>query len=411
MAELREPTFTVEIEGFRRFGNNQEFGTNIKSYNIDSSYFVATDGWSFTVHDEDEPALLRRVFKPLQPVKIYIDDALQVVGRIDKTEGTGDGSALMVSGRDYIADLVDGSADPAVRFKKGVDIGDAILQVTRVFGVVSIFAGFSLTRDLLTGKQPFVGEARDFKEAKHDEFKVSYNQGAWQVIEKIAARHGFTIQPTQDRSSIALAEPQYGQPALYTLHRTIDGLNTNVLTGKATRDYSKVPSFTIAQGRGGRGGGKISGLNVFLPSFGEDAPTVLGRIDEVQRIVFSEDFRRPLMVLDRLKPGFELPPNAGLLYRPMYYQDTDSRNRDQLERGARRMIAERMRDTLTYRCTVRGHSDPQSGAIYAQDTIANIKDEIEDVDEVLWLQERTLRNDGSGPETDLVFIRPDSYLL
>ena len=55
--------------------------------------------------------------------------------------------------------------------------------------------------------------------------------------------------------------------------------------------------------------------------------------------------------------------------------------------------------------------DVIAGATWAVDTIAQVEDGIEDVNEPLWIQQRTFANDGSGPTTRLVLIRPDSLAL
>jgi prophage tail gpP-like protein len=90
----------------------------ITEYEIDDSFLVPTDGWQVTVYDPD-PRFLRRKFRPLEPVRIYLGDRLQVTGRIDGTEGVGGGStALRVWGRDYIADLVNPNIDPSVRVRR-----------------------------------------------------------------------------------------------------------------------------------------------------------------------------------------------------------------------------------------------------------------------------------------------------
>lgn len=414
MAELDRPILTVELE---ELGTQQPaFLTNITKYEITSDYLTPTDAWSFTLYDDEDPQRLRRTVTPLQPVKLYIDGNLQVVGRIDGTTGEGDSRAsLRVYGRDYIADLVDGGADPSIKFKKSQDIGDAILSVTQAFGVVSMgSSGFNLTRNILTGRKPFGGAPRrDVKAAKLDEFKIGYNEGAFEAINKIAARYGYTLQPMPRRDWIALCEPEYRQSPLYRLTRGSATGNIVAGSGLADRNYANVPTLTLATGRNTGGQSKQSALKKILSTFGLNAPSEVGKNPEVRRIVYSETGTAPRVLDLRWDPKLNrgVPGNKGMLYRPLYYRDTDSRNTEQLERGVRRMISERLRHTLTYTCTVRGHTDPDSGATWAVDTIADVYDEVEDVNEPLWIKERTLRNDGSGPMTDLVLIRPHSFEL
>jgi prophage tail gpP-like protein len=404
-----DTNFTCELE------LTGEFISNIQSYNINSSYLTPTDEWSFTVYDDEAPWELRRKFRPLQPVKLYIDGQLQVIGRIDKIEGTGSGSALRVSGRDYLAALVDGSADPSVRVNAKMDIGDAILSVTKAFGITKIL-GTNTTRNIVSGAVPYRGgPPRDFKSAKVEDFKIPDNEGAFEWCNnRIAARHGYTLQPAGTRDTILLVEPEYRQAPLYELKRVWGApIGGHILSATASRDYASVPTVTVATGRGGSAAGaQVPGLRNEVSTFGVNAPSDIGKNSEVRRIVYSEDGLSPLVIDWRFLPKNEgIRGNNGLLYRPMFYVDKDSKNLEQLAMGVRRAIAERLRPTLEYHCSVRGHEDPITGAIYAVDTIARVDDTVEDVHENLWLMERTLSNDGHGPRTELTFIRPGAFQL
>src|SRR5687768_292891 len=114
MPELDEPRLTVELE---LTGDVVE--GPFESYSINSEFMTPTDGWEFVVFcpEEADPAELRRRFRPLQPVRLFIDGQQQVIGRIDRISGHGQsGRSLKVEGRDYLADVCDGSFDPSLRF-------------------------------------------------------------------------------------------------------------------------------------------------------------------------------------------------------------------------------------------------------------------------------------------------------
>jgi prophage tail gpP-like protein len=399
--------FTVEFEHTGEKFEASRWG--IESYSIDSSWLTPTDAFSFDIFwGEDRGAELRQKFRPLQPIKLYIDDTCQLIGRIDKTSPSGQsGAGLHVEGRDYLAMLVDGSVDPSLRFKKTQDLGDAILSITRPFGITTIFSGgFNLTRNILTGKRPYGGApSRDFKAAKLDDFKPDEGDGAYQVAEKLAARHGFMLQPAGSRDAIVLAEPEYRQAPSYEFRRP-----GNVLSAGASRDYSDVPTVTIATGRAGEAGGKVGAMQHMRSAFGDDAISAIGKNAEVKAITGFGT--APAVINFRIPPTSEVVAGlGGLLYRPLYYKDKDSRNQEQLERGLKREISERLRKTLEYTVTMRGHSHPDTGAYYAIDTIADVKDGIDDVNEQLWVYERRMSNSGQGPMTELKMVRPESYVL
>lgn len=422
-AEPGEHRLTVQIE------STGEVFEKIISYRLTSNYLTPADEWEFVAYQDENPAELRRKFRPLMRVKLYIDGELQVIGRIDKTEGTGgSGSALMVRGRDYMAELVDGHADPSVRFTEKQDLGDALLLLFRPYGIRTLVGNWNLTRNLLTGRQPYIGEPKhDFKAAKLEDFKVGDNEGAFEAGDKIVARHGFTIQMGGSRDILAIVEPQFGQDPLYKFNRP-----GNVLDGRASRDYGDVPTVTIATGRvkkkrkqarvdlfdrtadvgtdGVVSDEQLLPALVSFPSFGDLAPNELGTFDEVKRIALE-----PLTLLRQARVNWKgTPPfeaEDDVLYRPMYYTDKGSRTDEQLDRAVRRELSRRMKDILTYKATMRGHRDLESGAIYTIDTMGTVHDEIDDVDERMWVLERTLYNDGSGPKTDVLLILPGAIAL
>ena len=443
---LDTPTLTVELE---ELANQPPTVTQeIQVYDLQSDYLTPTDEWSFTVYSPDDPSALRELYVGLQPVRLSISGQVQVIGRIDDTEGEGEGgTALRVRGRDYLADFVTGSVDPTTKFKKSQTIGDAILEVAKPFGITSISGdGNNTTRNLLTGAQPYKGAPKDFKTAKLDEFKAGYNEGAYEVANKMAARHGCTIQPTLDRSKIVLGVPQYDQEPLYRLVRGYDNgphPGGNIVHGTARRNYGRVPTLVSATGRSRQTTsnpvlpmetiasvldllGHVEGNFATAPGpttstttvgstksiFGAGALSLIGKVAEVINTVLSPNTNSPRIISKRFTAGQKaIPGNDNKLYRPLFYQDKDSRNVSQLERGVKRQISNRLKDTLTYTCTLRGHVDPDSGALYAVDTIAKVDDYVENVHENLWIKSRRFYNNGEGPMTELTMLRPGSFVL
>lgn len=423
MTELTEQRLTVEIE------STGERWEGIQSYRLDSNYLVPADSFEFVAYTDDDPGSLRRKFRPLMRVKLYVDGELQLIGRIDRTVGTGGSkSALSVHGRSYMAELVDAMADPAVVFKADQDLGSALLALWRPLGVRTLVGNWNLTRNILTGRKPnTVQPASDFVESKLQDFTVRVGDGAHQAGDRFCARHGFTIQQGGARGTVCIVEPQYGQDPLYDLVR-----GGNVMDGTADRDYGDVPTVVIATGRvkkrrkskDGDLFAKTAGIgdgaptdNQVVPSleewpvFGDLAPNELGKLDEVQRIALE-----PTSLLRQSRVNWKaqtmpFEPEDDVLYRPFYYEDKHSRTDAEVERGVRRELSRRLKSCLTYKCTVRGHRELASGAIYTIDTMANVKDEIEDVNQAMWVLGRSLYNNGNGPMTDIELILPGAIAL
>lgn len=405
VVDPQEDSLTVELEA------TGEIIRNITEYRISTSFLIPTDAWSFTVYNDDDPASLRTKFRPLQPVKLSINGQQQVLGRIEKIKGVGDsGTALEVSGYDYLKDLVAGTVDPSIQVKKEMDLGQALLTIFEPYGIDTIFGDFNLTRNLITGAaRAFKGKAsREFKKARPDELRPRDNQGSWEFAEEICGRLGFCLQPAGTRNAIVCCVPHDLADPLFDITRP-----GNVMSASAERDWESVPTVTIARGRGGDPNTTIAPTRHEFATFESDTVNPITKVPEIQRIITSDD---SLIVVKetRFNPkkkdntvyGYSPP-----VYRPLFYQDRYSKNQEQTEYGVRKMVAEKLRKTLTYDCTVRGHVDSRTGAIWSIDCIANVKDAIEQVNERLWIYENEKFNSGQGPMTSMKLMRPDSYIL
>jgi prophage tail gpP-like protein len=404
LPELNAESFSVEIEGVGTFYEG------FKSYRINSNYTTPTDAWSFVVYSDDDAAGLRQRWRPWQPVRLYVSGACQVIGRIDRIKGVGPGSAaLMVSGRDYLADLVDATMDPTFQLSQEMNLGEAVLEICKPWGITGVLSDGGLTRNIRTGKQPTRPAPEDLEQVKLEDFKAEENQGVMEFLNKLVSRHGFTIQPAGTRDTILVVRPQYDQPPLYDLSRP-----GNILEGTADRNYTEVPTVTLGRGRAGGGKHQVGGTRSEFPTFSEGAPSRIGTLTEVlaittadNNIAVTREKRFDPKRGDNTLYGYDPP-----IYKPLFFRDKDSRNGAQVERSVKRMLAEKLRDTLLYEVSARGHTETKSGAIWSVDTIVRVDDGVEDVRENLWILERTLANDGTGdgPRTDMACVRPESYV-
>lgn len=403
MADLDEPLVTIENE---RTGERISNDTGLIAYSLDASFETPCDEFEVTIYDDADPRDLRRRWMPLDNVRIFVDDNVQLLGKIDETEGSGESSAeLLLRGRDYLSDLVDGDADPTVRLTKQMDLGDALLEYARPFGYLGFLDSYNDRRNVVTGKNPHSGPpGKSFRNLKLEDFKGGPDQGAFETMNRIAARHSLTIQPTVDRRTLALIAPTYEQDPLYKLQRP-----GNIKRGHARRNWADVPTLTIATGRGASSGAKVARLRSEYPTFGDEAPTP--RNAEIDRIALTEIRGAPRCVLFRPSKDIPFPSQNGFVYRPFYLEDKEARNQEQLDSIARRKLGDRLRRTLTYTCTMRGHTDPETGATYAIDTVAEVFDANEDVQENMWVMARRFSNSGGAPETVMELIRLGSWVL
>jgi prophage tail gpP-like protein len=392
----RETRFVAEVSGTKY--------ENITSWSLQQAYFTPADAFEFTVTDPQNPGKLRDTFRPWQPVSLYLNDLIQLTGRIDKIEGTGAGEAdLRVSGRDYFAAFVDAGCDTSFRVAKGDTLESLVLRLLAPFGVTSVSGdGFAMLRNARTGRSS-QGSPKDYRAIELEDAKPQEGQGVFQFLTSILARHGFVLQPTEDPTGVALVQPEFATRPIGVLRRSLENQElTNIKSGIATRDYSNVPTVTIARSRSMATGGKAGPTRSIVPSFGVGSPATIGEIPEVRRIFDGVAVQTPA------KPGDGGDPSK--LYKPLHYHDNEAKNQAQLDRGLQRELAERLQGTMTYRCEVDG-VESSDGAAFCVDTLLTVDDDVENVHEDCWVSERDVSDQGDGPATTITLIRPGSYVL
>lgn len=398
MAEDHKLTVNFELLGVQET-------TRIGSWSMSSGYLVSTDGFEFTVLPSSNDSTLRDL--ELQPVELLLNGASQVKGRIDKTTIGNDGSAVTCEGRDYMADLVESNVDPKFIVKESMTLGQAILQAAEPCGILSVLADDEIgLQNIRTGVHIHRKKRKRKTTIPLQDYQPRPGEGTYEYINRLAARHGTTVQPTSERTVLVLNAPDYTQEPTYTIHVTANqraGASNNVISATAVRDYSRFPTYTLARGKqAGRA---------------DEKPTAAQKTFDMLTVAenFSPEMRR-ILTSAKVARGRQLPGKATLsapqLYRLLYIDDKDARNEDQLEFAALRAVAERLKDTLEYRVTLKGHVDPSSGAIWSVNTMVHVVDEIRGIDEPLWIAERTLRFDpSSGATTEIVCWRPDSFQI
>lgn len=387
---------------------DREFNFFVKSWRIENSYTVSTDGWEAVLYHPDRTNLFGL---ELQPVELILNGNSQLLGRVDRTEIGGDGSAVTINGRDYLADLVECNVDPSLKVSEGDPLFSAITAAGFPVGIDTVVSDDDVAmRDVRSGKAIAVkrkGRGSKRKGAKLDDYKPHPGEGCYEYINRIVARFGCTVQPGPDRQTLVLCSPRYDQDPAYSISRTDDPASSSrnvIKTATAVRDFSKFPTYTIVTGQHvGDSGSAINAsqhyaMDVLAQEFNDE----LGRI-LLETIIPG---RRKFGDGQAAKLGFDQ------LYRLCTFRDTESRTQEQLTNAAKRVIADRLKDTLLYTVTLKGHTDRASGAVWAVDTMVQVDDAICNVHEPLWIASRTLEySEGAGATTQLTCLRPNSYQI
>lgn len=377
----------------------------VEDWFIDADYLTSTDGFSFTLSE----ASLLEDFGPLEmaPVDLVVGGASQLKGRIDITTVGDKGEATTCDGRDYFSDLVECNVDPLLKLTQGMTLFDAITLAASPVGIDTVVStdDYAL-RNIRTGKR--VGAKKppkDFRALKTEDLKPENGVGIYEFLNKFVARMGGTMQPTDNRKTVGVSAPNYNQEVIGEIIRTNDTSSSgrnNVISGVARRDFSSFPTFAIGTGRYAKPGasskGSVQQFDISEAAFGFNP--------EIAKIVTDS------IIPGRRKPGNSASLGLSQVYRLLTFKDDDARNGEQLTKAVVRAVAERLKDLLVYTCTVRGHKDPRTGAVYTVDTMLDIQDRVARVSEPMWVAGRKLRfGPGEGAVTDLTLWRKGAFVL
>lgn len=397
---MAETGLTIRFERSGRILSQATGG--ILDWEIESSYTRSTDSFSFSLYSENDPELTATELL-LQPVELTVNGAPQGFFRIEVTDIGDDGTVVKCQGRDYISELVECNVDPYKKFTEDTELGDALVDVMAPVGIrtVTDFENVIMT-SIRSGLDVKSGNKRkNQRTAKIKDFQPKPGEGIYECCNRLCARFGVTIQPSISRSDICLDAPDYAAPPLFKLVRTKDSAASaanNIVRGSASRNLGSFPTYAIFTGTDVPKDGKRR--TPLGSQFSTIALAEALGLDELAGIM-----QRATLV------GRSQEGDPNVLYRLLYFRDEDSKTQDQLDYAARRAMADRLRDTLSYSCTVKGHVDPVSGGVWSVGAMCEVSDAVTGVHENLWLASRKLRYSGDGPMTDLELIRPGTWAI
>jgi prophage tail gpP-like protein len=371
-------------------------GGEVIDWSLDTDFLTATDAWSITLVD-DRP--LPRWYE-LQQVEIYIEGKRHLIGRCDRTERGAEGSIIKIEGRDYLADMTECNIDPSLTFRAGISLEDAILAAAGPVGITKIVSPYTRNQER-TGKTPLKGPTLPKKfltEAKPEANASIFSWGT-----RASARYGYTMQPGTARNELVLQGPTYGGQPVAHLYRQPGNPANNIVRGVASRNWGTIPTHFLAAAQQGSSKEKRTrprkdwDMNAVVLGFGSK---------ELNDIV-----RNGTIAGRRLPKDVASFENSGQLYRLRHFRDKDSKNAEQLNGAAARMIAGALKETLRYSVTVRGTSNPVTGAVWSYDCEVDVDDELARVNERMWIASRSFRGSASEVSTNLELWRPRTYQI
>lgn len=393
--------------------------TRWKEYSVNSDFLTPTDGWSFRVAAGDLGSAEREALQPGARVELSVNGYAQLDGTIDLVETStsrSGGTEINIQGRDLLSECVDSCADPKLRLKPNDSLYDAVARIFEPFGIApgDYFIDDQSDRELRTGSAYRVGgkKARAPSRAKKPRPRkppvpdVGYqkphpSEGAFAFAARLAQRFGFWIWMAASGKIVIIGRPNFDQEPLHELRSKVaDVTRNNVLESSLRLEMAEQPSLIYAEGSGGGGEFGKSQHRAFManPALDLDSDPAIETL--LTRFPGTTEVQFPLFAPKRLRARTS---------RPMYLHDEESKTFEQLQKFIQREMATRVRRAYTYRCTVVGHYNRETGGIYCVNTVARVIDENVGADELLWIKSRTFKKSRSGGSTtELELIRLNS---
>lgn len=430
-----------------KFADNGIEIENWIEYHYNQDFTKPTAEWSFTIDAEDSAT--RDTLVEGVGINIYLNNYIQCAGIIEKTTITEDGSEgtiLTVQGRDIMAIVVESHVDPQLSFSTNITLQSVIKTVLSYLGITNIDTSDNINLNALTGKSYAPDEDAGFTKKALKELKTQYGEGAWQFLDKLLKRQGFTMWARADGTGVVVSQPNWtNNSGMNITHSVSKTKQNNVIYGEKIRDATGQPIVLVCKG----------------VSNGQDAEVVANDIIMLNELVALDFQGVPLpQVFDiiekyRAQGAYIMPyrdvliPVQQSIYQkpivrgPFFIKDKEATDSDQLKNFVKRTMAHYQYKFSSLHYTVQGHTQSNTVAAgqaasaavassaltggaggsaigigsaiatapgftpWAVNTLVNVDDEVLDIHEPYWVLSRTFRKSSSGGTiTDLHLIKP-----
>lgn len=340
-------------------------GTTLKrwdSYTFASDFLDAADAWTVTFGGDDAWLLVKDKALPDTTCSVTVDGALQCTGWLDSAEVVVDETSTRVtlSGRDVLKPMVDANIHPDTAVKNVTieQLVELVLGQVYLSQQPTLFTDNEANRLVLSATTTAKGKAASSQAlTKRIEWaKPQVGESAFEFVSRNLRRFGLWMWATAD-GGVVISSPTYDQPPSYKIRRMYGDKIIQVKSATWRRDKTSVPSIVIVRGKSA-----------------------------------AKDFEKTTV------RGSMKDPDAAL-WKPMYVVHDNATTNDEAANFARQEMSMKLQGAETYECTLVGHTDPRTGAVYAIDTLAQITDEVCGLEKVMYVAGRTFERTSAGSTT------------
>jgi prophage tail gpP-like protein len=395
--------------------DNPKTINNFIEYRITNSFVIPTAEWMFTM-PQFTPADIAYyggtaldVFAPGTTIQIKINGQIQMTGYIEKVSERLDphsGSVITIQGRDIMARVLEGHIDPLALYTTNSTLQSIVETTLAPFGITQIDNSDLLNINVMTGKTGLPDEDTTFTSKQLKSIKGKYGEGAFRFIERLLAHQGFMIWARADGNGVVISAPNYENSPLYSITHKASG-NSNILSGERVIDITGQPTIIVAKGAS-TGDGSTSVISSFvvmlneLTAFDNNSnflPQVAPIINKY--ITAGATIIPPRTQLFAYRQNININP---IILPPMYIENKEAQDNNQLQLYVRHTMAHFQYKMYQLHYRVLGHT--QNTVPYAVNTIISVSDDVLELNEDMWILERTFsKSPTGGTVTDLKLIR------
>lgn len=369
-----------------------------ESFKIRQRFTSAIDSFQFTVSNvprTKRSSYLSRLSKG-EIVSLEIDGKRQATAVIVSRRGKiGPGWTLEIDARGLLHAANEASVDPyyVQSLKADAPLRDVVFDVLEPFGFDEVTVDSTVDVQAISGKS-LSGRAPPvpLDDLKLKDVKSQHGQSAYAFLASLFTRFGAALR-TDRLGRLLLTVPDYDQSATYTVsqdHVLYAGDDLMLQPIEWEESNEGQFSFYVAEGKASNNAGATSASK---PIGGVVVPGL-----EPTSGPYAD------VTLEPLRPGRHLYSSTAQPYKPRFWHDKKSRDKERCLSFARCMQAARGESGFSVRHAVDGFIS-RTGAIWTIDTVGRVVVADAEIDENMWLFETTKIQDRSGGQrTELVWI-------
>lgn len=378
------------------------------SYHFHADFMTPNASWSFECSDANYFELFKLIQNG-QRIALKINGTVCATGYVDQVNITSSrtgGTTMQVMGRDALGPLCDSCMDPNFKFDGLQKCRDVIMKLIQPFGFDEFEVSSLKDLSKLTGTSTILSTddtgkkiiTKNIDSPMNSKFKPHTGEGIYEFCERLGRRFGYHMWAGINGHRIVIGQPIFNSKPLYTIihsnNATTDNNKNLAIESSVSYDWTKQPSVIIAEGHGAGGHFRKQSLKVMMVN------ELLGDTDSDVVKALKKQYPEAKVLPRRAylkKPDKVVAVTK--FAKPVFLYDDESKTKEQLSNYVRRAMAEHQSKFLVATYVVNRHSQINKQgqkAVWTPNTIVNVQDSVNGINQLMWIKSRTFSKDRSG---------------